>query len=335
METQRSPLQRLSTNETWESGPSQSKRPRAQNKGNDRSSMSSSAHEPTATFVYPEDVAIPSRGVVKALYEEAISSKESNQHALSDAGLLSFEDVLLPAVAYQEEHALKALQARVQRDNPDAKPAIVACRKVMFDSIGAAVEAAKESRIARDQIDREREAVWQAEQEVKRVTAAAEQDRLAKVDRERHRRDLKKKLPRNQELWREVAYLMTELNKLHHEARQWKDTEEDISQREIEMKALEEKKKSDSDEEPADTEIEISTDKITKIEQTVEDITLSAVRIEQALHVVSGIIIESDKVRKDLYRRYKTDFQFHRYPGVKNPKGILRALTQSQDQDEE
>jgi hypothetical protein len=128
---------------------------------------------------------------------------------------------------------------------------------------------------------------------------------------------------------------MTELNKLHREERQWKDTEEDISQREIEMKALEEKKNSDSDEEPADTEIEISTDKITKIEQTVEDITLSAVRIEQALHVVSGIIIESDKVRKDLYRRYKTDFQFHRYPGVKNPKGILRALTQSQDQDEE
>lgn len=286
---------------------------------------------------YPAQVDVPSRGLVQVLFEQAAGG---DQQVLADAGLLSFERVLLPAIAVQEEAALKKLQAVVQRDEPERAGQVESCRKAVYDSVGAAMRAVAACREARKPVEQEREAVWAAERLEKeqalknQVAAAAEQEEeLKQMDRLTAKHELKKKLPKNQELWREVAYLMTELSKLQKEERLWRQAQQTLEEREAELqvqeveaekKAAEQAKQEPEEEQPPVEEIGM-------VQQTIQDLQLSSVRIQQALEVVSGIVTESDQVRKELYHRYRKDHQFHGYPGIKDPKGLLSVLSQSQD----
>jgi len=286
------------------------------------------------TLEYPKAVAVPSRGLVQALYQEAIEHGSGDQRELSDAGLLSLEEVLLPAIAHQEEQPLKTLQAKVQRDKPDLTSTVVACRKAVYDSVGAAIQAATQSRQARKPAQETAKLQWDKEREEEQRRQEEYLASSRKIQREKRIRELKKKSPRNQELWREVAYLMTEMGKLEKEERLWKEAEKDLVQREQDMKVREQEKQSQDDKMDVDEDAMIDSkpsEEFTKFEQSVEDITLSTIRIQQALKIVSGIITDSDQVRKDLYHRYRQDHQFHGYQGVKDPKGLLRALSQSQD----
>jgi hypothetical protein len=325
-------------------------------------------------LVYPSTVPVPSREIVQALFEEAIQSSKNNTEdnmdddnnrisdqqkqatAEKDAGLLSFTQVLLPAAAYCEEQALKQLQAVVQRDYPGADSSatetVKLCRKAVYDGVSAAMRAAQASRVIRFAADQQREAAWRqdAADKADRERDSAEQlqqqeDECHKLELSRQKADLKKKLPRNQELWREVAYLMTEISKLSKEERLWQQAEQNLAaaeqeldrQEQEQLELLEQKQdqadmdNSANDDDPNETSTKTTSPEFTMVEQTIEDITLSSIRIQQALKIVSGIITESDQVRKDLYRRYRQDHQFHGYPGIKNPKGLLKALSQSQD----
>jgi hypothetical protein len=129
-------------------------------------------------------VPVPSREIVQSLFEEAIQSqisnntnntetdKDDNQSnnnadqlkqalAETDAGLLSFTQVLLPAAAYCEEKALKQLHAVVQRDYyVRSVDTVKLCRKAVYDGVSAATFAALASRVTRHIADRQREAAW-------------------------------------------------------------------------------------------------------------------------------------------------------------------------------
>jgi hypothetical protein len=325
-------------------------------------------------LVYPTTVPVPSREIVQSLFEEAIlSSKNTNNTdtdtaedddnnlitdqqkqatAETDAGLLSFTQVLLPAAAYCEEQALKQLQAVVQRDLPDKSiETVKLCRKAVYDGVSAAMRAAQASRAIRYTADQQREAAWRQDAADKadreRDSAALlqqQEDECHKLELSRQKAELKKKLPRNQELWREVAYLMTEISKLSKEERLWQQAEHNLAaaeqeldrqeQEQLELEQMQDQADMDhavNDEDNETTTAKTTTPEFAMVEQTIEDITLSSIRIQQALKIVSGIITESDQVRKDLYRRYRQDHQFHGYPGIKNPKGLLKALSQSQD----
>jgi hypothetical protein len=316
-------------------------------------------------LVYPTTVPVPSREIVQSLFEEAIQSSKNNTEtedddkkltdqqslAETDAGLLSFTQVLLPAAAYCEEQALKQLQAVVQRDYPGTESieTVKMCRKAVYDGVSAAMRAAQASRVTRHTVDQEREAAWRQDAadkaERERDSAAQlqqQEDECHTFELSRQKAELKNKLPRNQELWREVAYLMTEISKLAKEERLWQQAEQNLAaaeqeldRQEQEQLELEQKDQAGVDNNADDGDNETSTNTSTPefamVEQTIEDITLSSIRIQQALKIVSGIITESDQVRKDLYRRYRQDHQFHGYPGIKNPKGLLKALSQSQD----
>jgi len=296
-------------------------------------------------IAYPKDVPVPPRNVVRTLFEEAVAAKQKNeQQELIDAGLLSFQDVLLPSVAYMEDAALKQVQSVVQRDRPEYKPAVVACRKAVYDGIGAAMVAAEESRHNRGIANLERERMWQQRRELElereREESEARQQEQVKwkeMARAKRKRELKKKLPRNQELWREIAYLMSELPKLEKEERMWIGAQSKLERQEADIAAQEEEnaKQPTGQRNQMDlAAVEHQQDDIeemARIERAIETVTLSSTRIRTALGIVSDAIDSSDKIRKELYYRYRQEYQFSGYQGVKDPKGLLRALSQSQD----
>jgi hypothetical protein len=326
MSGERSPLRKISANE--QQSPAVSKRLKLS--VNIQSSLVETVIE------YPKQVGIPSKSLVFSLYEQAMTTEGSDQMELAEAGLLSLEQVLLPAAAYQEDEALKKVQAVVQRDHPDKVDSIVACRKAVYDCVGAAMTAVVSAREARRPaelayLESVEEAKQTALQHEKLLTERmAEQiEQMAAMERAKRLREAVKKLPRNQELWREVVYLMTEMSKLQKEERLWKESAERLARRAQEVAEQHDTAVVDDDMHEEDVaQVDPDMDKVT---QTVDDITISSVRINKALQIVSNIAIESDRVRKELYHRYRRDHQFHGYQGVKDPKGLLRALSQSQD----
>lgn len=302
-------------------------------------------------IVYPTNILLPSRGLVQSLYEEALKGESdcSDQVYLRDAGLLSLEQVLLPAVAYQEEQGLKQLQAVVQRDCPGHKSAVVATRKAVYDSVGAACSAVAASReTTRAAADAAREVEWREQRELmneqrKRVleTAAQRQAEAIEAAKQQRKRELQKKLPANQELWREVAYLMTELTKLSQEERQWNLASENLMAQEAALARQEAAVHAAQQE--AETSVNVTSDEelappieqIIQVADTAEDIALSVQRIRSALQIVSQTVVTSEQARRDLYQQYVTDHQFQGYQGVQDPKGLLKALSQSQADDDD
>ena len=298
----------------------------------------------------------PPKAIIDHFYNRAMeqgANKEdntvaSNQRVLSDAGLLSFEDVLLPAIAHQENQALKKMQRKVQRDIPEQTHILIAGRAAVCKSLGAAVLAVQKCRGERRIVEQTREETWAEERRVKRlerqVERTNEQERLnsetakaEEVQKLKEKRELKKKFGPNQELWREVAYLMTESSKLDRERRLWQEAEtmfeaaeKDLESREIaQQKQQEASTTNDVDmegnEENADPHPTVN---MQPFDTSMEDIMKSSNSIQAALKLVTETMTDAGKLRKNLYRRYRQDHQFEGYRGVNDPKGLIRILSQ-------
>jgi flagellar biosynthesis GTPase FlhF len=292
-----------------------------------------------STVEYPTEVGIPSKPTIKSLYENAIEDKDSYQSQLDDhgSGLLSLEEVLIPAVVMKEVEALKRVQAKAQRDAPQHVKALETCRCALYASAECAIGKAREARFERQKEQAERDAIREEERrqasEKRRIEKdAARQHRHEEraaarvVEKERRKREFKKKLPQNIELWREVAMLMTELTKLEKEERLWKETEENLKTQEGELSVREQEKQHVQEDEVDETDAQKKDALEIQVEHAVEDITLSSLRILQALRFVSDLVVQSNAAQKELYDKYTMDHQFHGYRGVKNPKALIRAL---------
>ena len=301
---------------------------------------SSKRHKLATTIEYPSEIAVPSKPTMRALYQSAIEDVNSHQSQLDEhgSGLLSLEDVLIPALIAEEVAALKLVQAKAQRDAPQNVKALEICRCALYESAERAIVKAREARTVREEEQARKTAIEEEERrqakEERRIEKEADRQRrheeravVKAAEKERRKRELKKKLPHNVELWREVALFMTELAKLEKEERLWKETEANLRARELE---LDEREKEEEHSDVLDNEDETAEWKKhhleIKVEHSVEDITLSSLRIQQALRSVSDLIEHSETVRKELYDKYRKDHQFHGYRGVKNPKALIRAI---------
>ncbi len=337
----RSPLRNVSGNESLTSSAKRLKRFPVESPVIPTQTPIDSSKEaalPLESIEYPTNVPFPSKGLVKSLVDHAMTNDESDQAALADVGVLSFEEVLLPAIASSELQVLKDLQAKVQRDLPHQTDMVVRCRKTVMASIGAAMQAVSASRAKRDAQCREQLQRKKEEEakrlEVEKARSEEVRERELEIARNKQKQELIKKLPKNQELWREIVYLMTEISKLQKEEKSWKDAAEQLDQQEREIEDMERKQKEEQDkqsEQTADTTKEVEvTEEIEKVNQTLEDISLSCVRIQQALENVSKIAEESDRVRLKLHKQYRRNHQFQGYQGIKDPKGLIMSLSQSQ-----
>ena len=268
---------------------------------------------------YPK-ASIPSRNVVQMLYDETSSELQDDEDkAVASAGLLSFEKVLLPAAAYQEYRSLKKYQSIVQRDFPDQTSRVVACRKEVYDSLRVAVEAAQNSRRERQKA---REELYQKLQQ-RDALAQEEWNSVQEMNRQKRLTQLRKHFPRNQELWREVAFLITETSKLQQEERLWNQADKMLDE-------LIQKNGNNSSNHRGSPEIvvEAEAEQVQNLTQMVQDMELSASQLQQAVRHVNQVMDNCNHIRRELYHSYRQDHQFHGYPGVNDAKGLLMALSQ-------
>lgn len=65
-----------------------------------------------------------------------------------------------------------------------------------------------------------------------------------------------------------------------------------------------------------------------RVASAVEDINLSFLRIRRAAQLVSDTVDDANLVKSELFTKYTSDHQFHGYAGVKDPKSLIRILSQ-------
>jgi hypothetical protein len=84
--------------------------------------------------------------------DSAVSQQGSHQNQLDEigCGLLSLEEVLIPAVAREETKALKKVQAKAQRDTPEAVEALMLCRVAIYESVECGIVSARAARLKRE-----------------------------------------------------------------------------------------------------------------------------------------------------------------------------------------
>jgi hypothetical protein len=309
---------------------------------------------------YPSRISVPSKKIIKVLYEAAIedleaeqtkssSSKDDNagsclndQQYLKRAGLLSFEQVLIPSIALQQENALKRVQAKVQRDAPDYTFVIQNCRRLVRTSAAQAIRAVQIARTDRFAIQQDRrmaEAVTR--QQDREARQRAEQEERKRQEEERtlqkelrrkdNRMHKKRNLARNQEICKEVIFLTSSIAQLEREERMWIQMEQDMIRLHpaIPAKNVDDGGKVDKD---GGVVVRAPKNKMHRqVDQKVQDIVSASRRIEKGLGMILKLLEESEVVRKDLYSKYRSDHMFHGYQAVDNPKGMIRFLSQSQD----
>lgn len=320
-----------------------------------------------STVKYPTNIPIPSRRVIKALYDASLEEGQTNetekpttssgaahcnnQKYLNPAGLLSLEQILLPAVGMVEEKALKEAQSKVQRDAPEYKIVMENCRKLVRKSIRNAILEVKSSRHARMKNQEERR-----DQQVLERAQARDHRRRARIEerellekeeaqkkqiaRAEKKRQLARESRRNQELWKEIVFLTSSVAQLEREERMWVQLEKDMMRSRNERQE-EEQHKDDvelhSDEDSKSSQspavvVQAHKNPIQVItEEKVKDIVLASTRIQKGLGIVLELMDESEKVRKELYNKYKKEHVFKGYEAIDNPKGMIRFLSQSQD----
>ena len=291
-------------------------------------------------ILYPEHQNVPSCKSIRAHYENAMQLENSHQSKISQFGLLSLEEVLLPAVVKEELQSIKKVQAKAQRDTPELVENVMTLRRAIYDAMHAGIEAGRQARAQREAEQVERDRLWQQEslqakeeqrlqrEEAKRIRRE-EKAKTKQVQREQLFRENKKKLPKNMELWREVAVLMTELSTMQKEEHSWKECQRRLTEQEQEIAMAEVTKPLETDTE--DTNNVGPNVLKDRINSAVKDILLCARRIENAMKLTSNTIQLSEKLRKELYQKYRTDHQFLGYRAVNDPKALIRALSQSQD----
>lgn len=325
--------------------------------------------EVTFRIEYPasDTIHAPSKSMLKALLEQVLNNNndsncgttattttcgeealENDQAHLQPAGILSLEQVLLPAVALQEETALKRVQAKIQRDAPAYKSTIEDSRRLIRTSIRKAIEAVQVSRQQRleQQVVRRQETAELARQE--RLKKQQERARLRQLDADQRRQEVQQarerrftalKRQRNKSLYQEIFVLHRSMTRLEKEQRMWKQAQEQQEEWKQKMQSndvpvvpcdsgapaaggsTEEQESSDS----STNKVQVLRD---RTETTMHDMVLASKRIQQGLAQVLTILKDSEQTRQQLYKDYHRNHHFEGYQGVRNPRGLIRFLSQ-------
>lgn len=354
--------------------PASSNEEEASEAGEQEASMMMHQPEPelkpaAVEFAYPtsDAVAVPGPNLLQHFHQLAVStsaaaastSVQTHQAQLDSLGthLLSLEDVLIPAAAQQENAAIKYHQARLQRDPAANAASIDICKSVrayVLEMASLGATAARANRLERESAFRvqvaEREAEAKAERrrlraEARQRQAERQAARAARRQQDRATRRVQdmRSLPRNKELYREMAALLKDQNRLQREEKKWEEAGQRLAVQEAEverrLQSLAAEREADGGMEEEESEgtatsreVEQSRHLAEAVERSaqnaIDDILTSAGRVESTLTEVAALVEESDAVRRELYGKYRTDHQFHGYRGNKNTKGLIVALSQ-------
>ena len=360
------------------------------NAENEYATMTATANDKLGneqSWEYPK-TPIPSHEALRKIHNVAKDNLKSHQYQLSvvaQSGVLSLEDVIIPAICYQEECALKKCEKLVRRscaraydeastpqkmmtrkeytDQNSTVQTISECRALVKQCEKQTRQAVQESRMERESritqlmLTAEQEHVLREYEELQqrclqeRFEKKEHRAQQVRIGKEKRRSERKKNYPKNKEMWREVALLMTALSRLEREEKEWFAVKKQLDEKDEELKIMVEnptlvRERTKSMNISGDNKGSTGTSTIREdnkdqvsplpdVEETVkhavEDITLSTGRINQTLHDVLHLVEETEAVRKELYRKYTNDHQFCGYKDVDNPKGLIRDFVNTGD----
>jgi len=201
----------------------------------------------------------------------------------------------------------------------------------------AAVEANRQKRSKLQEIRRQ-DAAARARQE--RRVRRQERDRLRQLDLETQRQEVEKarqqhlkdlKRMHNRKLYTEIVSLTRSITQLTKEEKMWKEAlakQEDwkASAATVEEATI----TSDSTEDTASPSgvQDAAAALQERTTTTVQDMVLASKRIQQGLRHVLSILKDSETARQELYKEYRHNHHFQGYQGVRNPRGLIRFLSQ-------
>ena len=295
------------------------------------------------SFTYPSNIPVPPAEMLEELYR--MNKLKPNKYTSPH---LPMEGVVIGAVCEMEHEALrvKKEEARLylkklqELEDVDVSAAVdetldvirdidmmrVALKK--FEKL--ATRATRKARKEREEFllnQMEEKKQKNTEDRLRRQELRAQAKEKRKEERKRQRQErvaeMKKVYPKNVEAWREMMMLQTTLAKLKKEERGWKKANIELDEKEKALDKQLAKSKARSrrtsvmsyktvgEEEEADFEPLPDVELLFK--ETVEDITLSADRITQALRGIKLLMDDAEQVKKELYNKYTTEFQFKDY----------------------
>ena len=269
--------------------------------------------------------AVPSKRLLESLYTIAVDDKDSNQSHLAqqsvgDCVVLSLEDVWLPAAVYQVQKNLKAVQAKVQRDGTDQQvDAVKEARSHLLNQLKRSLKVLQNQRQTRQE---QYLLLQQQEKERQREEREQECRRQQEAQRKNH--------PYNQELWREVAALMTEMQKLDKEEHLWDEALDRLP-----TYLASEEQQAAKQEDSSAMQVEYSetapmTQELGTTMQMLDDLQLWTTRVRASVAQIQPAMDQAEALRKELYQQHQNT-RFKGYPGVQQPKDLLRILSQDPD----
>jgi len=260
------------------------------------------------------------------------SETHQGQLNLSGCNLLSLEDVIVPAVINSHERRLKFLQAKAQGQKDDETVrTLKMCRSALLFCGNKVMRSVKCTRLRRKMMESDKDENETGLVDIKtskmRKAYFREMDFLHPIkEKDRWINERKKNFPKNRDLWREIALLMTDLTRLEKERKLWYDL----------MSILDEKERMLKDIPGSNNNLHILTNiesdpkediiNVRNIQKIVDDIVLPTNRINDSLHNLLNLIGDSDTIRSILYEKYKKDHKFHGYVGMSNLKILIRSL---------
>jgi len=291
--------------------------------------------EPAYEYEYPRTVKVSS-SIFQSAYNQAMDYGSHQKHLHeSSCNQLSFTEVVIPAILRAHNVELKRFEGKAK-----GRKAVTAARKIMnYRCVLKSCEAgmiasAEQARSERKQeIRKQRQENKESQLEYKREESAkrqrdrelekAERDESRLRKKEMSRQQQKKNYKKNNVLWREVACLMRELGAIEKEEKMWREIDLDgfAGKLTVGKDAVLAK---EGDIAPLS---EMRCKEISALQGIVDGITTSANRIEEALQELPSAIDSADKVKTQVYQKYRKDHKFDGYRAQRDPKALIRALT--------
>ena len=265
----------------------------------------------------------PGKRALDSFYQQAKEDKDSHQSQLEESTpgnciVLSIGDVFLPAAVDEVQQSLKAVQRKVQRDGNEEQIQTVENARI---HVGKQLQQSLKVLENQQKVRQEEYRLFLQQQEEREIRQRNEESRRQK---EAHRRNH----PYNKDLWQEVSALMKEMQKLEAEERLWDEALKRLpSQFEATVNNT---MKSDEDATAMQVEYTENTPMTEELDATIQmmnDLRLWTDRVRRSVAQIQPAMDNAESLRKKLYRQHQNE-RFKNYPGIHQPKDLLRILSQ-------
>lgn len=265
----------------------------------------------------------PSKKALDAFYQQAKEDKDSHQSQLEESApgkfvVLSIGDVFLPASVDEVQQSLKAVQRKVQRDGNNDQIQTVQNARI---HVGKQLQQSIKVLEKQQKIRQEEYQLFLHQEQEREIRQRNEESRRQK---EAYRRNH----PYNKDLWQEVSALMKEMQILEEEEQLW---DEALKHLPTEFDSIV------SNDMPGDeyttamqveyTENTPMTEDLDSTMQMMNDLRLWTDRVRRSVDQIQPAMDHAEALRKKLYRQHQNE-RFKNYPGIQQPKDLLRILSQ-------